>query len=95
MGGNGILCGKRMSGTTAKIDSKGRLMIPKTIRQEAKLKTGTCVSIEAKDTTIIIKPAESIAEKYCGVFHISKWPEDLDEFVVEADKKWWANHAAT
>jgi AbrB family looped-hinge helix DNA binding protein len=84
-----------MSDTTVRIDAKGRLMIPKSIRKGTKLKAGTCVSIEAKDSTIIIKPAESIAEKYCGVFQVSRWPEDLDEFVVEATRKWWANHAVT
>lgn len=84
-----------MSETTAKIDEKGRVMIPKNIRRAAKLKAGTYVSIKAKDATIIIEPAESIAEKYCGIFQVTDWPEDLDEFVMEANKKWWTNHATT
>lgn len=84
--------GKPMSETTVKIDDKGRVMIPKKIRKTAKVKAGTYVNIKAKDTTIIIEPAESIAEKYCGIFQITKWPEDLDEFIVEATRKWWTNH---
>jgi AbrB family looped-hinge helix DNA binding protein len=87
--------GKSMSETTVKIDAKGRIMIPKNIRKAAKVKAGSYVNIKAKDTTIIIEPAESIAEKYGGIFQITKWPEDLDEFMVEATRKWWTNHATT
>ena len=84
-----------MSETTSKIDQKGRVMIPKNIRKAAKVKAGTYVNIKVKDTTIIIEPAESIAEKYSGIFQITNWPEDLDEFMVEATRKWWTNHATT
>ena len=84
-----------MSETTAKIDDKGRVMIPKHIRKAAKIKAGTYVNIKATDATIIIEPAESIAEKYGGLFEIANWPEDLDEFMVEATRKWWTNHATT
>ncbi len=84
-----------MSEVTARLDEKGRIMIPKTIRKAAKIKPGTCVSIKTKDSTIIIEPAKSIAEKYAGTFQINEWPEDLDEFVVEATRKWWINHGST
>jgi AbrB family looped-hinge helix DNA binding protein len=87
--------GKIVIETTAKIDEKGRIMIPKNIRKATNIKTGTCVNIKAKDSTIIIEPTESIAEKYAGSFKITKWPEDLDEFTVEATRKWWANHTST
>ena len=90
-----IKVGTSMSETTVKIDEKGRIMIPKNIRKAAKVKAGTYVNIKTKDTTIIIEPAESIAEKYGGIFQITKWPEDLDEFIVEATRKWWTNHATT
>jgi AbrB family looped-hinge helix DNA binding protein len=82
-----------MSETTAKIDEKGRIMIPKELRKAARLREGSYVSIKAVNKTIVIEPEESIAEKYCGVFKIDKWPEDLDEFMVEATRKWWTNHA--
>jgi len=84
-----------MSETIVKIDEKGRVMIPKNIRKAAKIKAGTYVNIKATDTTVIIEPAESIAEKYGGLFQITKWPEDLDEFMLEETKKWWINHAIT
>ena len=84
-----------MSDTTVKIDEKGRVMIPKNIRKAAKVKPGTYVNIKTKDATIIIEPAESIAEKYAGTFQITKWPQNLDEFAVEANRKWWTNHTTT
>ena len=84
-----------MNEATAKIDEKGRVVIPKSIRKAAKVKAGTYLNIKAKDRTIIIEPAESIAEKYAGSIQIAKWPEDLDEFTVEATRKWWTTHATT
>jgi len=32
-----------------------------------------------------------VAEKYGGIVQIAKWPEDLDEFIVNAATKWWKN----
>lgn len=84
-----------MGETTAKIDEKGRVMIPKSIRKLANLKTGACVNIKARDSTVIIESAESIAEKNCGIFHVTEWPEDLDEFMMDATRRWWTKHAAT
>ena len=84
-----------MGEVTAKIDEKGRVMIPKNIRMAAKIRVGAYVNIKTSDTPIIIEPAESVAAKYGGIFLITRRPEDLDEFVVEATKKWWTNHATT
>ena len=39
----------------------------------------------------IIKPAESVADKYYGAFKVEKWPEDIDGFIVEAIQKWQSN----
>jgi AbrB family looped-hinge helix DNA binding protein len=84
-----------VSEATVKIDEKGRVMIPKNIRKAAKIKAGTYINIKISNTTIILEPAKSIAEKYSGIFPIDKWPENLDEFVVEATRKWWKNHTTT
>ena len=81
--------GKEMTEVTAKIDEKGRIMIPKKIRKATKLKEGTCVNIKTKDHTLIIEPAESVAEKYAGSFKVEKWPENLEEFATEVTKKYW------
>ena len=82
-----------MGEVTAKMDEKCRVMIPKNIRKAAKIRAGTYVNIKTSDTTIIIEAAESVVEKYGVILPISQWPEDLDEFVVEATKKWWTSHA--
>ena len=87
--GKKILKWENMEEATTRIDEKGRIIIPKAIRKKAKLKPGTYVNVKSKDHLIIIEPSEPIAEKYLGIFQVSKWPEDLDEFVTEATKKWW------
>ncbi len=79
-----------MSETTAKVDEKGRVRIPKRIRETAKLKEGSYVNIKTKGKTIIMEAAEPVADKYYGAFKIDKWPEDLDECVTEAVQKQWA-----
>ena len=82
-----------MSDTITKIDEKGRVMIPKKIRETANLKEGCYVSIKVEGKIVVMEPTEPIAEKYYGAFKITKWPEDMDEFVLEVIKKWWTNHA--
>ena len=84
-----------MNETTVKIDDKGRVTIPQKIRKAAKIKTNSCVNVKAKDNIIIIEPTESTAKKYAGIFQIKQWPDDLDEFTVEATAKWWKTHSAT
>ena len=79
---------------TVKVDEKGRVVIPKRLREKAKVKKGSYVRIKADDKGIIIEPLEPIADKYFGAFKITRWPEDLDEFVVKVMRKWW-NQKAT
>ena len=78
-----------MSEATAKVDEKGRIIIPKEIRETAKLKEGSYVTIKTKGRTIIMEPLEPVADKYYGAFKIAKWPENTDEFTVEVIKRWW------
>jgi AbrB family looped-hinge helix DNA binding protein len=70
-----------------KVDKKGRLVIPKRLREKAKVKEGGYVRMRADEKSIIIEALEPIADKYLGVFKVDKWPEDLDEFVVEVMRK--------
>lgn len=77
----------------ARIDEKGRLLVPKKIRKKAGIKEGSLVKIEMHGKSIVIEPLESIASKYFGAFKISKWPKDLDEFINEVMKNWWAQEA--
>jgi len=78
-----------MSEAAVKVDEKGRIVIPKEIRETAKLKEGSYVTIKTKGRTIIMEPLEPVADKYYGAFKITKWPENIDEFTVEVMKKWW------
>jgi AbrB family looped-hinge helix DNA binding protein len=78
-----------MSEATAKLDEKGRIRIPKRIRETAQLKEGGYVYIKTKEKTIILEPAESVADKYRGIVKVNKWPEDLDEFIEKVMQKWW------
>jgi AbrB family looped-hinge helix DNA binding protein len=82
-----------MGETTAKIDEKGRVMIPKSIRETAQLKQGCYVSLKAKGKTIILEATEPVADKYYGAFKITKWPQDMDEFIEEIMQKWWVKSA--
>ena len=77
----------------AKVDEKGRVVIPKRLRDKAEVKEGSYVKVKANGKNIIIEPLEPIANKYFGAFKIVKWPEDLDEFVVKVMKKWWTQKA--
>jgi len=72
-----------------KIDKKGRLLIPKKIREATGVREGKFVKIEVREKRIIIEPLESVADKYFGAFRIEKWPKNLDEFMVEVMKEWW------
>ena len=76
-----------------KVDEKGRVVIPKSIREKVKLKEGSYVNVRAEGKIIIMEPLESIADKYFGAFKVSRWPEDLDEFIVEVTKRWWTSQA--
>ncbi|MEM1514644.1 MAG: AbrB/MazE/SpoVT family DNA-binding domain-containing protein [Candidatus Bathyarchaeia archaeon] len=78
---------------TIKVDEKGRIIIPKSIREKAGLKEGSHVKIKADEKGIVIEPLGSIADKYFGAFKITKWPENLDEFVIEVIRKWWIQKA--
>jgi AbrB family looped-hinge helix DNA binding protein len=78
-----------MGNTTVKVDEKGRIIIPKNIREAAELKEGSYVTIKSKGKIIIMEPLEPVADKYYGAFKVTRWPENMDEFMVEVIKKWW------
>ncbi|MEM1551222.1 MAG: AbrB/MazE/SpoVT family DNA-binding domain-containing protein [Candidatus Bathyarchaeia archaeon] len=75
---------------TVKVDGKGRIIIPKSMREKTGVKEGSYVRIRADEKGIMIEPLEHVADKYFGAFKIAKWPEDLDEFVIEVMRKWRA-----
>lgn len=79
--------------TTTKVDGKGRIMIPKKIREKMELKEGSRLTMKVEGNTIIIKPMKPVADRYYGAFKVNRWPDDVDEFVVEVMKKWWATQS--
>jgi AbrB family looped-hinge helix DNA binding protein len=76
-----------------KVDEKGRIVIPKRLREKARVREGGHVRVRADERGIVIEPLEPIADKYFGAFKVVKWPENLDEFVVEVMRKWWIQKA--
>jgi AbrB family looped-hinge helix DNA binding protein len=79
----------KMRDDTAKVDEKGRVIIPKDIRETVNLKEGTYVTIKTRGKAIIMGPLEPVADKYFGAFKVTTSPENLHEFIVEVIKKWW------
>jgi len=76
-----------------KVDEKGRILIPKSLREKTEMKEGSYVAVKVEKKAILIQPMEPIARKYFGAFKIARWPKDLDEFVVEVMKEWWTPKA--
>lgn len=74
---------------SARVDEKGRILIPKRVREKAGVKEGSYVKIRADERGIVIEPVGSIADKYLGAFKVAEWPEDLDKFAAEVVRKWW------
>ena len=72
-----------------RVDERGRVVIPKSIREKVKLKGGNYVNVRVEGRTIVLEPLRSIADKYFGAFKVSRWPKDLDEFVVGVAGRWW------
>ncbi len=72
------------------MDSKGRIVIPKEIREKLQLGGGRRLKVKYTNGKIVLEPAEGIAEKYYGLFKVDKpLPEDLDEIIVGVVEKWW------
>ncbi|MFQ6074731.1 MAG: AbrB/MazE/SpoVT family DNA-binding domain-containing protein [Candidatus Bathyarchaeia archaeon] len=76
-----------------KVDKKGRIVIPKKIRERVELRAESIVKVTAKERSVVIEPLERSSDRYFGAFKIDRWPEDLDEFTVEVMKRWWKEQA--
>ena len=77
----------------ARVDEKGRLVIPKSLRDKAEVKKRSFVKVRMEGKALIVEPIGPIADKYYGAYKIDKWPEDLDEFVNEELRKWWTQRS--
>ena len=47
------------------------------------------MKVTTKEKNVLIEPLEPSADKYFEAFKITRWPKNLDEFVVEVMKQWW------
>ncbi len=74
-----ILSGKMIS----KVDKKGRVLLPKRLREAVGLKEGSIVRVRAEENKIIIEKVGSVADRFFGKFKVERWPEDLDEFLKD------------
>lgn len=71
-----------------KVDQKGRVTIPKDIREKAGIREGGYVKVKL-EKGVVLEPIQAVADKHFGAFSVKKWPEDLDGFVAEVVAKWW------
>ncbi|MCD6369326.1 MAG: AbrB/MazE/SpoVT family DNA-binding domain-containing protein [Thermoproteales archaeon] len=72
-----------------RIDEKGRILLPKRIRDALGIKAKQQFRISVVDDKIVLVPLKSTADRYYGIVKVRKWPRDLDEFIVEAIQRWW------
>jgi len=72
-----------------RVDSRGRITIPKKFRAKLNIKEGALLEIIHEDDKLVLRTYKSNAEMYYGKFKVKKWPRDLDKFIAEAVLKWW------
>jgi len=72
-----------------RVDSKGRVLIPKGLREAVGVKEGGLVRVYVEGGRVVVEPLGSVADRFFGCFKVERWPGDLDGFVVEAVKEWW------
>jgi len=71
-----------------KVGKKGRIVIPKEVRDALNIREGSFVRIYIEGSRIVIEPVEDVVEKFKGSVSVERWPEDLDDFVLEVLKNW-------
>lgn len=73
-------------GVVVVVDEKGRITIPKEIREALGLERKVMLKRQGKK--LIIETLESVANRFYGAFR-AEVPEDLDGVVVKAMTNWW------
>jgi len=71
-----------------RIDEKGRITIPRHIRESCGLTEGMEVSLRVEGGRVIIEPVRSRVDELFGIIKVRSWPEDLDSYVIEALRRW-------
>ena len=77
-----------------RVDSKGRILIPKTLREKTGVVEGSYVKMEADGNRIIIQPIISAATKHYGRFKVETVPDDLEGYTEgEILRRWLNKHS--
>ncbi len=72
------------------VDERGRITLPSKIRKKVKITKGSILSVDIRGDEIILRKVERVSEKFAGVFKVKgEVPDNLDEFIIEAVRKWW------
>ena len=72
------------------LDGKGRILIPKSIRDSIGATVGTAFIVSLEGDKIILRKLGRPSERFAGIFKPKRGvPEDLDRFVIEAMQGWW------
>lgn len=79
-----------MVSVVVRVDERGRVVLPKAVRERVGLKKGGYARVRVEGSAIVIEPVGSLADKYFGAFKVDRWPEDLNDFVERAVQGWWA-----
>jgi AbrB family looped-hinge helix DNA binding protein len=72
-----------------RVNEKGRIVIPKDIREKLGIKEKQLLKISVVEDKIVLELIKDIADRYYGVFEVKKWPRDLDNFMIEVLQEWW------
>ncbi len=79
-----------------KVDSKGRLLIPKTLREKTEISEGSYVKMELDGKRLILEPTEPAADKHYGRFKVEHMPEDIENYIEGAIlREWLKKHTST
>jgi len=71
-----------------KVGKKGRIVIPKEVRDALNIREGSFVRIYVEGGRIVVEPVEDVVEKFKGSVSVERWPEDLDDFLLEVSGDW-------
>lgn len=78
-----------------RVDKKGRVLVPKRLREKVGLREGGLARVEVRGGTLVVEPVQSVGEAHFGEFKVKAWPEDLDSFLVEAVRELWSRRATS
>ena len=69
---------------TVRVDSKGRILLPKRIHEMLGIRTKQPIKVHVEGGRIVLEPLGSVTDRFFGRIKVTAWPDDLDEFLEEA-----------